>query len=90
MQRLTQLPPQLFHRVFGTAPQLGAEMRRFNRAVFAADDADDLLRATLAEDILRIRKSRWRQFLLTADARFEFRQIAIPFWLTGHCTPFSS
>ena len=57
--------------------------RRLNRAVLAAHDADDLLRASLAEDILRIRKSRWRQFQLTADARFEFRQRGDPLLANG-------
>ena len=71
---LTQLPPQLFHRILRTPPQLGAKMRRFNRAVLATHDVDDLLRALLAEHILRVRKRGRGQFQLTAHSGLEIRQ----------------
>ena len=62
---------------------LARKMRRFDRAVFAAHDIDDLLRAILAEDISGSERPM-AAILLTADARFQFRQIAFSFRLTGH------
>ena len=71
---LTQLPPQLLHRSARTPPQLGAKMRRLNRAVLAANNSDNLFRASFAKHIFRVGKRGWRQFLLAAHTGLEVRQ----------------